>query len=158
MTSRLSNHYSVVESKVRIMVFGTFDIVHPGHRHFFRQARLLAGDDENAYLIVSLARSSNAERIKGKTLESTERQRLDAVSAAPEVDRAVLGAIGNHIPHIVREKPDIIALGYDQEAYVDGLASALAREGINPRIVRLEAFKPHIHKTSIIQAKKRAQG
>ena len=45
----------------RIMIFGTFDIVHEGHADLFRQARALAS---NPYLIVSVARDTGAERIK----------------------------------------------------------------------------------------------
>ena len=43
----------------RIMVFGTFDIIHAGHEDLFRQARALA---EDPHLIVSVARDSAAAR------------------------------------------------------------------------------------------------
>ena len=36
----------------RIMVFGTFDMIHAGHEDLFRQARALA---KEPYLIVSVA-------------------------------------------------------------------------------------------------------
>lgn len=144
------------KAQIRIMVFGTFDIVHPGHRNFFQQARSLA-EQEGAepYLIVSLSRTTNAERIKGKTLQSSESDRLARVQALPEVNMAMLGAPGNHVPHIVRQKPDIIALGYDQYAYVDTLEADLRAAGITPKIVRLQPFKPEKYKTSIIQAKQK---
>ncbi|HEY4500387.1 MAG TPA: adenylyltransferase/cytidyltransferase family protein, partial [Candidatus Paceibacterota bacterium] len=45
----------------RVMVFGTFDILHPGHLYFLRAAKKL-GD----YLIVSLARDVNVRKIKGR--------------------------------------------------------------------------------------------
>ena len=139
------------------MVFGTFDIVHPGHRHFFKQARALAGKfvpKSEAYLIVSLARHKNIQRIKGKASEVSEAKRLAAIKALPEVDKAMLGAIGDHMPHIIKQKPDIIALGYDQTSYVRGLRAALKVAGLKTRIVRLKSHKPHIYKTSIIRAKK----
>jgi FAD synthetase len=132
------------------MVFGTFDIVHPGHRHFFKQARALAGKSPS-YLIVSLARHKNVQRIKGKKPQSSEAKRLVAVKALPEVDKAILGAIGDHMPHIIKQEPDIIALGYDQSAYVAGLRTALKTAGLKTKITRLKPHKPHLYKTSLLQ-------
>jgi FAD synthetase len=141
-------------SVVRILVFGTFDMVHPGHRHFFKQARALARASRPPrppYLMVSLARDKNVKRIKGKRPAASEKVRLANIKALPEVDQATLGALGDHIPHIVRLKPDIIALGYDQIAYVRGLKTALKKAGISPQIARLKPYRPKIYKTSLIQ-------
>ena len=158
---------TVLKKPVRIMVFGTFDMVHPGHKHFFAQARALAGGEANrkmvakskndaqAFLIVSIARDKNVLRIKGKAATSKEQRRLARVKALKEVDKAVLGAIGDHIPHIVKERPNIIALGYDQAAYVGGLRSALSKAGLKVKIVRMKPHLPNRYKTSIIRAKKR---
>ena len=130
----------------RIMVFGTFDMIHPGHEDLFRQARELEADP---YLIVSLARDSVAARYKKNELHNDEEARLRMLEAHPSVDKAVLGDEVGYIAHIVRESPDIIALGYDQEGeYVDRLAEELAAAGLTPRIVRLSPHKPEIYKTS----------
>ncbi len=131
----------------RIMIFGTFDIIHKGHRNFFKQARELA---KNPFLIVSIARATNVKRIKGRAPRHTDQQRLAAIAALPEVDKVVLGGARQYIPHIVRERPDIIALGYDQIEYVKGLRTALIVKGLKPKIVRLKPYKEHIYKTSII--------
>lgn len=141
------------KKRVRIMAFGTFDIVHPGHKHFFQQARALAGKHE-PFLIVSLARDKNVVRIKGRPATSNELKRLKRIKSLSEVDKAVLGAIGNHIPHIVKEKPEIIALGYDQSAYVGGLRTALAKEGLKVKVVRMKPHLPNKYKTSIIKNKR----
>src|SRR3989344_5946032 len=47
---------------VRIMIFGTFDMLHEGHLDFFRQARSLAA---GPHLIVSIARDASVARVKG---------------------------------------------------------------------------------------------
>jgi FAD synthetase len=138
--------------EVRIMVFGTFDMIHEGHKNFFKQARALAGKAK-PYLIVSLARHKNVEKIKGKTPDASERKRLAQIKALPEVDKAVLGALDDHLPHIVKERPDIIALGYDQKAYTHGLRLNLKRAGWLCKVVRLKSYKPRQFKTSIIKAK-----
>ncbi len=147
------------------MVFGTFDIIHPGHKHFFQQARSLARPgaqpksvesktsqaEDRAFLIVSLARDKNVQRIKGKAPVANERDRLARVRALKEVDKAVLGAIGDHIPHIVKEKPDVIALGYDQSAYVGGLRTALSKAGLKVKVVRMKPHLPNKYKTSLLR-------
>lgn len=140
------------KTQVRIMVFGTFDIIHLGHKHFFQQARKLAGK-YTPFLIVSLARNKNVLRIKGKTPTASEAKRLAKVRSLSEVDKAMLGAIGDHMPHIIEQKPDIIALGYDQNAYVKGLRSSLTSAGLKTKIIRLKPYKPHLYKTSKILTK-----
>ena len=136
----------------RVMIFGTFDIVHKGHKHLFEQARALAKKTQ-PFLIVSIARDKNVERIKGRAPRHTQHQRLTTVAKIVGVDKVILGAVGDHIPHIIKEKPNIIALGYDQTAYVRGLRAALKTAGLKTKIVRLKPHKPHLYKTSIIQQK-----
>src|SRR5665213_4188170 len=94
----------------RIMVFGTFDMIHAGHENLFQQAKALA---KEPHLIVSVARDSNVERIKGKKPRNSEVARQAALAAHPLVDEAILGDENGYIEHIISAKPDIIALGYD---------------------------------------------
>ena len=140
---------------IRIMVFGTFDTLHPGHEDFFRQARKLAalsgveGQESKPYLIVSVARDSAARRLKGASPRHDEAARLAALAAHPLVDEALLGDNVGYMRHIVAAKPDIIALGYDQEGeYVDTLERDLTEAGLSTKVVRLQAFQPETYKTS----------
>ena len=58
----------------------------------------------------------------------------------------------------VREyRPDVIALGYDQEAFVEGLERLVFDELLDIKIVRLEAYKPEKYKSSILREKKNSQ-
>lgn len=130
----------------RIMVFGTFDMLHEGHRDLFRQARALADD---ARLIVSVARDSAAQRVKGARPRRDESDRLALVRSSGLVDEAVLGDESGYISHICLAKPDIIALGYDQAGeYVKDLEADLSRAGLATKVVRLRAYRPHVYKTS----------
>jgi FAD synthetase len=129
---------------IRIMVFGTFDVLHPGHINFFKQARRLA---KNPYLIVSIARDVNVRRIKGKKPLHNERQRAALVKYSGLADKVVLGGLKNHLPHIAKEKPDIIALGYDQEAYTDELQQQLPKV----KVVRLKSHKINQYKSSLLK-------
>ena len=130
----------------RIMVFGTFDMVHPGHEDFFRQARSLAPEP---YLIVSVARDYAAARTRGHMPRHREAERLARISAHPLVDRAVIGDEIGYMKHILEEKPDVIALGYDQHgAYVDTLEKDIQESGLTVRVVRLKPYRPELYKTS----------
>lgn len=133
----------------RIMVFGTFDMVHPGHVELFRQAKKLAPD---AHLIVSIARDVNAARVKGASPRKSENERLALVRECEDVDEVVLGDVEGYVPHIREAQPDIIALGYDQEGeYVRKLEDDLKVAGLKIQIVRLKAHMPEIYKTSKLQ-------
>ena len=130
----------------RIMVFGTFDMIHAGHEDLFRQARALA---KEPYLIVSVARDEVAERIKGFRPRHAEEERRAMVAAHTLVDEAVLGDVQGYVGHIRANIPDVIALGYDQTGeYVETLDNDLREAGLHARIMRLSAFKPEVYKTS----------
>ncbi len=131
------------------MVFGTFDMLHEGHLDLFRQACALVPDP---HLIVSIARDVSARRIKGTQPRHSELERMKLVEACPLADEVVLGDREGYIDHIVVERPDIIALGYDQSGeYVQELQAELAKADLETRIVRLKPFKPEIYKTSKLQ-------
>lgn len=136
--------------KTRIMVFGTFDILHKGHLNFFKQARALA---KNPFLIVSIARDTNVKKIKGQKPMLSQYQRLADVETCRLVDRGVLGGANAYLPHIIKEHPSIIALGYDQTAYVDNLKRDLGKAGVKVIIRRLKAYKPKIYKSSLYKRK-----
>ena len=136
--------------KVKIMVFGTFDGLHEGHLNFFKQARDLA---KQSFLIVSVARDKNVFKIKGKYPDKNERERMILLRKSRLVDKVVLSDIESHIPHIAKECPDIIALGYDQKYYTKNLKKDLKNKGILVKIVRLNPYKEKIYKSHLLKIK-----
>ncbi|OGE76712.1 MAG: hypothetical protein A3C85_04315 [Candidatus Doudnabacteria bacterium RIFCSPHIGHO2_02_FULL_48_21] len=130
----------------RIMVFGTFDILHPGHISFLRQAKKL-GD----FLIVSLAREKFIKQIKGHKPLHSEMERKLMLENLKIVDKAVLGSRDDYIKHIVSQKPDIIALGYDQTVFTENLKQKLADAGLKKvKVLRLKSYRSRIYKTNKI--------
>ena len=124
-------------------------MIHAGHEDFFRQARSLGVEP---FLIVSVARDAAAKRHRGVMPQKNENERLAQLAAHPFVDHAVLGDEEGYIGHILEERPDIIALGYDQSGeYVDSLESDLREAGLVTKIVRLKPFMEEIYKTSKLQ-------
>lgn len=138
------------KNKTRIMLFGTFDGLHLGHLNFFNQARKLA---ENSLIIVSVARDKNVLKIKGSLPRLNEKKRLNLIQKSRVVDKVVLSGVKNYLPHILKEKPDIIALGYDQKAYVKELRDDLKNEGLVVKIVRLKPYKENVYKNHLIHKK-----
>ena len=135
----------------RIMVFGTFDGLHKGHLDFFKQARNLS---KFSFLIVSVARDINVLKIKGKHPNKKEKERMILVKKCKLADKVVLSGIKDHIPHIVKEFPDIIALGYDQKVYVKNLKKDLKNKGISVKIMRLKPYQEKIYKNHLLRAKR----
>jgi len=129
-------------------------MIHAGHEDLFRQARALAlrpgsGQAVDPHLIVSAARDDVAERIKGFRPRNSETARRDLLAAHPLVDEAVLGDREGYVAHIAAVRPDIIALGYDQEGeFVENLANDLNAAGLEVEVVRLAPFAPETYKTS----------
>ena len=133
------------------MIFGTFDGLHRGHLNFFKQARNLA---LNPYLLVSIARDKNVIRIKKRAPIRNEKERKILVENSILVDKVVLGSESDHIKHILKYKPSIIALGYDQKAYVKNLKKNLAENAFYPLIKRLKPYKPEVYKNSLLRKKR----
>jgi FAD synthetase len=141
---------SAQKKQTRIMVFGTFDGLHKGHLNFFKQAKNLT---KNSFLIVSIARDRNVFKIKGKQPILSEGERMNLVGKNKSVNLVVLSGLKNHIPHIVKMRPDIIALGYDQKAYVENLKKDLENKDIFVKIMRLKPYKERIYKNHLIKNK-----
>ncbi len=135
-----------MRKKKRVLASGTFDIIHPGHIYYLKRAKEL-GDE----LIVVIARDSTVKRIKGRVPIMPEEYRRIVVESLKPVDKAVLGYEGEDIFKIVEEvKPDIIALGYDQNYDPEKIKEELKRRGINVEVVRIEKYDDDIAATSKI--------
>ncbi len=132
----------------KILVFGTFDSLHPGHINFFEQAKKL-GD----YLVAVVARDVTVEKVKGRPPRRNENERLAAVIGSGKVDKALLGNLGDPYAIIKEVNPNIIALGYDQNSFSRDLPAALKKENLKIKILRLKPYKPEIYKSSIIKWK-----
>ncbi len=132
------------------MAFGTFDLLHPGHKYFLRQAKKLG-----SYLIVVIARDSTVKKLKGNLPRQNENERLEAILSLNLADKAVMGDKGlNKYRVIEKYRPDIIALGYDQTSFVQGLKNKIEKFKLKTKIIRLKPYQAHKYKTSIIKMKR----
>jgi glycerol-3-phosphate cytidylyltransferase-like family protein len=74
------------------------------------------------------------------------------VKALGLAHQIVLGDITDHLKIVKEERPDKIILGYDQKHFAMTLREDLDNLGLTQTaIVRIEAYKPHIFKTSLLR-------
>lgn len=123
-----------------VLVFGVFDLFHPGHAFFLTEAKK-RGDR----LVVIIARDTNVMRLKGRAPVHDEQARLRAVAAFPAVDEARLGYEdwAQHERVLQDVAPDVICLGYDQRVRIP-IGSW--------RVVRVAAYQPEQYKSSLLRA------
>jgi len=126
-----------------VMVFGSFDILHPGHLYFLKQAKTLGTN-----LVVVIARDSTIKEIKNITPKYNERQRVEHIRDLRIADKVMLGYETDKYEVIEEINPDIIALGYDQDSFADKLKEEMEKRKMNPKIIRLGAYKEEHYKSS----------
>ncbi|AWR97806.1 DUF357 domain-containing protein [Acidianus sulfidivorans JP7] len=116
----------------KVFVGGTFDILHPGHIEFLREAARLGK------VYVSVARDENSEKIKGRKPINDENQRLEVIKGIKYVYEAFLGDQKDFIKSVEKVKPDIIFLGPDQHVDETKFKEELEKRGIRAEIVRMK--------------------
>lgn len=135
----------------KVLIAGTFDILHPGHLFFISEAAKLG----EVYVVVST--DKNAERFKGKRPIVPENQRLELVQGLKNVKQAKLGRSDNDTLKTVEEiAPDIILLGPDQKYNLETLKTGLQERGLNHvEVIRLSKYydKYTLHSSSLIKKK-----
>lgn len=134
---RLRNRQQVNNAGL-VVAAGVFDGLHEGHHYYVKVAKRL-GD----HLTVIVARDATVPLIKGKRPRRNERARRAAVARLPEVDRAVLGNPvrradpAQRFRILLRLRPDVVCLGYDQPVNTRELRRFLNRHGLGKtRIIR----------------------
>ena len=133
-----------------VVTTGTFDGLHPGHHFLLRHAKAL-GDR----LTVIVARDATVRRVKNRHPDNNEIARRKHVAQSPYVDQAILGLTGkDKLAIIIRLKPNIIALGYDQRAFTQNLRRQLRARGLKVRVVRLPAYYPRRYKSGLIRLRR----
>lgn len=130
----------------KVLVFGTFDGLHEGHKDFFRQAK-----EHGDYLMVVVGRDSTVLSVKKRLPKQNENERLGAVQESQYVDYARLGNEGVSKYDVIKElKPDIICLGYDQIYFTEKLEEQIKGMGLNIEVKKLKPYKPEQFKSSLL--------
>ena len=131
---------------VKVLVFGSFDLLHEGHKHFFNEAKKLGNT-----LYVVVAKDSSIKSFKGHESNFNEDERVEHIKKLGIVDDVRLGYEGDKWKIIEEIKPDIIALGYDQDSYTKGLEKGMRNKNLKVKIVRLGSYMPEKYKSSLMK-------
>ena len=108
-----------------VMMGGAFEIIHPGHVHALSEARQLGNT-----LVVVVATDGSVERNKGRPPVTSQALRVGLVSSIRQVDLALPGNKGSIYEILLRIRPDVVALGYDQRHNGDEIVQEAAKRGI----------------------------
>lgn len=128
-----------------VLVGGVFDLIHPGHIHTLKAAKA-----EGDILVVVIARTSTAMKIRGKRkIFHDEVLRQELVSSLSFVDLAIIGREGTLYDTVEYVKPDTIALGYDQAHTEKDVAENCAKRNLNVRVIRLNTPIPTTKSSNI---------
>jgi FAD synthetase len=128
------------EKKRKVVVAsGTFDLLHLGHVRFLEEAKKAGGKD--AELIVIVARDSTVKARKGKKPVMPEDQRRALVESLKVVDEAILGLEDFSIEKVIEKiKPDVIAVGHDQDAIEREVQKAINEKNFDIQVAKIGRF------------------
>ncbi|MFQ5836220.1 MAG: adenylyltransferase/cytidyltransferase family protein [Candidatus Bathyarchaeia archaeon] len=136
-----------------VLASGTFDLLHFGHVKFLEEAKKAGG--KNAELIVIVARDSTVEKRKEKKPVMPEDQRRSLVESLKVVDEAILGFEDFSIDKVIEKiRPDVIAVGHDQDGIEREVRKAIAEKKLNIQIAKIGRFgKKELDSSSKIMRK-----
>ncbi len=138
---------------VRVMASGVFDLIHPGHISYLKQAREF-GDE----LVVVVASDETVRRKKHEPI-TPEAMRAQIVSELKPVDRAIVGGQGDIFDTVREIEPDVIVLGFDQNFAEEEIRKALAEHGLGHiRVERARECAEDLNATRRIVEKIRKMG
>jgi len=122
-----------------VLASGVFDLLHLGHVRFLEEAKKAGG--KNAQLLVIVARDSTVQHTKGRKPVIPENQRLALVESLKVVDEALLGLEDFDIGEVIETiKPDVIALGYDQEYMAKRVREYIQKNRLTVKVVQVGKF------------------
>ncbi len=135
----------------KVLIAGTFDLVHPGHIYLINEAAKL-GD---VYVII--ATDKNRKLYSGISPIIPQEQRLEIIKNIKNVKEARLGRSDNDTLKTVEEiNPEIILLGPDQKYSINILKKGLKEKGLNHiEVRRLKTYydKYELNSSSLIKQK-----
>ncbi len=122
-----------------VMCFGTFDIFHPGHEFYLREAQKFAQK-----MTIVIARDARVLSGKWRPPIDDESTRLSKVKKAfPDAD-VILGDESDIFAPLRALQPDILAFGYDQRVPEDKIKELFP----NIAIVRVGGYETDKYKSS----------
>jgi cytidyltransferase-like protein len=150
----------------KVLVFGTFDGIHDGHRAMLREAKT-----HGTFLVVAVAPDEVATELKFAKPKNSSAKRISLIKAERIADDVLIGDEQiNSWKILKRCKPDVIALGYDQdelrhslEEYLEKMypdespdedpeSRGFQKAPKKPKIIVLSPYKPDLFHNRILRS------
>jgi cytidyltransferase-like protein len=142
MSNALKNHSNV-------LVFGVFDGIHDGHRYFLNHAK-----DLGESLTIVVTQDAVVQELKDTPPRHTLSNRIKNLGCEFSDARIVPGDTTINTWHIIEtEKPDIIALGYDQTALQHALQGYITDHGLDIAVTMIDDHDGENLHSSLINSK-----
>lgn len=120
-----------------VLVFGTFDVIHPGHKYFLKQSAQY-GDR----VIAVVARDEFVNRTKMKNPVHNENERIEHIKKSGFVDDACLSDKVTGTFQVVADiNPHTVCFGHDQIKLVESFRIWLKEKSKDIKIVMIDSYK-----------------
>ncbi len=128
-----------------VLVFGTFDVIHPGHKYFLQQSASY-GDN----LIAVVARDKFVRMNKNKSPVHSETERLDHIIKSGLVNNASLSdPVTGSYDVVSKYRPDIICFGHDQTELHESFRNWVDIKNISVEIIVIDSYKRDRYSSTI---------
>ncbi len=122
-----------------VLASGTFDLLHLGHVKYLEDAKKTGG--RNAKLVVIVARDETVQKRKNLKPIMPEDHRRALVESLKVVDEAILGFQDLDILAVIEKlKPDVIAVGYDQNSIEEQVRKIVTQQELPVQIIKISKF------------------
>ncbi|MFA7286603.1 MAG: adenylyltransferase/cytidyltransferase family protein [Patescibacteria group bacterium] len=131
----------------RVLVFGTFDVLHPGHVRFLTAAAKFGS------VMVALTPDTLVTTYKGRppvNSYSVREGRLRDMAVVTDVVAA--DNTPNTYDIIEKLRPEVLVLGYDQTGLRATITKKLSETEISASIRMIEAYRSDVYRSSRLRA------
>jgi len=132
---RKREYIDLAKKPRKVMIFGTFDVLHEGHMYVIKKAK------KHGNLTVVVSRDMTVKSLKGKFPRNNEQKRMYNLKKLKIIDSVVLGNFNDKYKIIEELKPELICLGYDQKFFTDKLEKVLLDKGVDAEVIRFDEYK-----------------
>ena len=130
---------TVKKKRKVVLASGTFDLLHLGHVKYLEDAKKTGG--KNAKLVVIVARDETVQKRKNVKPIMPEEHRRALVESLKVVDEAILGFEDLDILAVIEKlKPDVIAVGYDQNSIEEQVRKIVTQQKLPVQIIKISKF------------------
>jgi len=128
-----------------VLVFGTFDVIHPGHKFFLQQSASY-GDR----LVAVIARDEFVSNTKKKIPVHNQEERIEHIINSGLVDDACLSdSVTGRFNVVSKINPQVICFGHDQTKLAESFRNWLSENNIEIELVIIDPYKRDKYSSTI---------